>query len=82
MDVWIWLAVYLVVLAALQVGLYRYFRGRSPAPDPTPQGTSNARSGYGGPSPARSGIPCGECGTVNDAHSSVRYCRSCVADLR
>ncbi len=78
---WIWLAVYLVVLAALQVGLYRYFRGRSPAPEPTPQRTSNARPGFEGPS-SRSGVPCGECGTVNDAHSTVRYCRACVAELR
>ena len=79
---WLWLAVYLVVLAALQVGLYRYFRGRNPAPDPTPQRTSNARPGFGGPPSSRSGVPCQECGTLNDAHPTVRYCRACVADLR
>ncbi|MFC7018279.1 MULTISPECIES: DUF7577 domain-containing protein [Haloarcula] len=72
-----WLLVSLVGFGLLQVLLYRHFGRREPTP-----GSSRGAS-VTGDTPA-SGPPvveCRHCGSHNEAHRTVRYCRTCVEPL-
>ncbi|GGN99610.1 MULTISPECIES: DUF7577 domain-containing protein [Haloarcula] len=82
MDTWVWLTAYVVGFGLLQVLLYRYFRRSDPSPETT-EGRVDRHGGHGSPGTDVQGVvPCDHCGTVNEAHRMVRYCRSCTESLR
>ena len=84
MQAWAWLVVYVVGFGLLQVALYQYFH-RS---DPTPKTTAGRVDGGGASAPPSpdtdvdAAQPCQHCGTANESHRMVRYCRNCAEPLR
>lgn len=91
MEAWVWLAVYLIGFALLQLVLYRYFqRGES-----THEQTETSEPGYKrleGSAAASDvsrdqetdgdAVVCQNCGTLNDRDSMYSYCRECASPLR
>ncbi|MBX0322735.1 hypothetical protein EGH21_06795 [Halomicroarcula sp. F13] len=82
METWVWLTAYVVGFGLLQVLLYRYFRRGDPSPETT-EGRVDRTGGPGPQAPDSQGVVhCDHCGTDNEAHRMVRYCRSCTESLR
>ena len=84
MQAWAWLVAYVVGFGLLQVALYRYFRRSEPTPKTTEGrvdrgGTSAPPSLDTGPETIQ---PCEHCGTANESHRMIRYCRDCAEPLR
>jgi len=81
MQSWAWLAAYVVGFGLLQVALYRRFHRRTATPEHT-----GAVEHTGGssrpPSDAAETTECEHCGTGNENHRMVRYCRSCAEPFR
>ena len=80
MDAWVWLTAYVVAFGVLQIFLYRHFSRRTATPT---EGRVD-RTGSGGHTDTddAEANPCKHCGTVNEAHAMVRYCRECAEPLR
>jgi len=80
MDTWVWLAAYVVGFGLLQLLLYRHFSRRTTTP------AAESRTDHGGghtpDSTDADSVHCQHCGTTNEAHPMVRYCRSCAESLR
>jgi membrane protein implicated in regulation of membrane protease activity len=84
MSTWVWLVVYLVGFALLQVLLYRYFqdsRGGQTAPRSSePEGArAPVERATERDSDPRGGVSCPHCGTLNEA--GYAYCRECAEQL-
>ncbi|MEF8886327.1 MAG: hypothetical protein V5A30_00865 [Haloarculaceae archaeon] len=85
MSTWVWLAVYLVGFALVQVVLYRYLRdsrGGQTAPQGSePEGARAPveRVADHDPDAEGGGIYCRNCGARNEAGYS--YCRECAGQL-
>jgi len=80
MQPWAWLTAYVVGFGLLQVLLYRRFNQQSPK---TTEGRAARASGGRTLEPETAeSSPCQHCGTVNEAHRMVRYCRECTESLR
>ncbi len=85
MSTWVWLAVYLVGFALVQVVLYRYLRdSRGGQTTPSGSETESARAPVER-SPDHSsadegqGVYCQSCGAHNAA--GYAYCRECAGQL-
>ena len=82
MDAWLWLVVYLLAFAVLQLFLYRRFSQRDSTPEPgfryldQSSASSDALE-----TPDGDEVRCRHCGTPNAAHPSYRYCRECAQRL-
>jgi len=87
MEAWVWLTAYVAGFGLLQLLLYRHFRQRRTA---TPERGDHHVGGRTTPTGDTDATPtndadtaaCQHCGTVNERHSMVRYCRSCAESLR
>lgn len=82
MDTWTWLAAYLLAFGALQVALYQYFQRQS-SPDSAAGATEASGRSLADPSPAEAAeaVRCRHCGSLNDRHPRIRFCRECVGSL-
>jgi len=82
MEAWVWLIAYVAGFGLLQVVLYRRFKQRTA----TATEGSNERPPAGGrrlaPTEETEAVPCQHCGTVNEVHPAVRYCRTCTESIR
>jgi hypothetical protein len=85
METLAWLVVYVVAFGLLQLVLFRYFQRDDPAPETTP-----SMADHGGGARADSGterrgddtgVRCRHCGTVNERHATITFCRYCVSPL-
>lgn len=82
MESWLWLAAYVVGFGVLQLLLYRHFSRKTPTARST-----EGRPDHGGggrltaPEDAET-VPCQHCGSINEVHPMVRYCRFCADTLR
>lgn len=98
MEPWVWLIVYLVGFALLQLVLYRYVRNRDSSSE-QPTGSPGARSAAGrerrtesatevriGSEPDGSGdadrVRCTHCGALNEQGATFRYCRECTQPIQ
>jgi hypothetical protein len=80
MEPWLWLTAYVGGFGLLQVLLYRHFRKRTPAAtDGQVDASGGARTAA---ADATEAVPCQQCGTVNEVHAAVRYCRECAQSIR
>lgn len=85
MSTWVWLAVYLVGFALVQVLLYRYLRdsrGGQTAPRGSEPESTRApveRTAEHSSTDGEQGIYCRNCGAHNAAGYS--YCRECAGQL-
>ncbi|MFC7074916.1 DUF7577 domain-containing protein [Haloarcula halophila] len=87
MQLWGWLIAYVVTFGLVQLLLYHYFQHRgtsSESPESTPAGAGHGSAPVEPEGGSVSGevVPCPECGTRNDGHRMIRYCRSCAASLQ
>jgi hypothetical protein len=85
MQLWGWLIAYVVTFGLVQLLLYHYFQHRrEPSPDSTPVGAGPGGTAVeaGGLSPESDAVCCPECGTRNEGHQMIRYCRVCAAALQ
>jgi len=85
MSTWVWLVVYLVGFALLQVLLYRYLRnsrgGQTAPRGPEPEGARAPVDGASSrrPDAAEDGVCCRNCGAHNEV--GYAYCRECAGQL-
>jgi hypothetical protein len=80
MEQLVWLVAYVAGFGLLQVALYRLFKQR------TASATEGSSERAGGRRLAATeeteAVPCRHCGTVNEIHQAVRYCRACTESIR
>ncbi|WP_284010942.1 DUF7577 domain-containing protein [Haloarcula pelagica] len=87
MQLWGWLIAYVVTFGLVQLLLYHYFQHRntsSESPESTPVGAGHGRPAVepdGSSTPAEA-VACPDCGTPNEGHTMIRYCRVCAATLQ
>ncbi len=85
MSTWVWLVLYLVGFALVQVLLYRYLRdsrGGQTAPRGSEPGRARApvdSAAEHSPDTEGDGVYCRNCGTHNEVGYS--YCRECAGQL-
>jgi hypothetical protein len=80
MEPWLWLVAYVAGFGLLQVVLYRLFKDRTATA--TDGGHERAGGGRLAATEATESVPCKHCGTVNEVHPAVRYCRECTDAIR
>jgi hypothetical protein len=81
MQPWVWLTAYVVGFGLLQILLYRHFSGRTTA-NTTEGPVDRSGGGHTAAPTDTDAVPCQHCGTVNESHRMVRYCRGCAESLR
>lgn len=85
MSTWVWLVVYLVGFALVQVLLYRYLRdsqGGQTAPRGSETESARApveRTAERSATDGEQGVYCRNCGARNEG--SYSYCRECAGQL-
>lgn len=86
MEMWTWIAVYLVGFVLLQLYLYRHFAKQSTATDSTSDHATSAPDTQASsidPSESSSDIViCDDCGTHNENHATFTFCRECGGRLQ
>jgi ribosomal protein S14 len=82
METWAWLAAYVVAFGLLQLVLYRYFQ-RETSAETTPAATDRRRQARPErpAEDAAESVRCRHCGTYNERHATIQFCRNCVGTL-
>lgn len=85
METWAWLAAYVVAFGLLQLVLFRYFQ-RETSAETTPSASDRRRQAApepeaDEPADGEDGIRCRHCGTYNQRHGTITFCRNCISSL-
>lgn len=88
MELWGWLAAYVVGFLLIQLLVFRYVRGGASLDDAGPEATSTSQlSAVEHATPAGDddsegdGRYCAHCGTRNASDATFTYCRECLQPL-
>ncbi|MFW6437101.1 MAG: DUF7577 domain-containing protein [Halococcoides sp.] len=80
---WTWILLYVLAFGVFQYVMYRYLQREDQAGQTVPD--TSERPALHSPDPTATDDPeivrCRSCGAPNEAVSTFRYCRECLAEL-